>query len=76
MIQDLLQAGDITPNLLGILSGHFYFYLTEVKSRMLVPGSNQDPSQFDLHANFHIRVIPRLRTKSNCKPKLKSRVPT
>merc|ERR1719424_2810442 len=36
-LQDLLQAGDISPNLLGMLSGHTYFYSTEVKSRMLLP---------------------------------------
>merc|ERR1719231_610243 len=37
MLQDLLQAGDIGPNLLGILSGHTYFYATEVRPRMLLP---------------------------------------
>jgi hypothetical protein len=37
MLQDLLQAGDIGPNLLGLVSGHTYFYLMEVRSRLLLP---------------------------------------
>ena len=36
-LQDLIQAGDMSPNLLGMLSGHTYFYSTEVASRMLLP---------------------------------------
>jgi Derlin-2/3 len=37
MLQDLLQAGDISPNILGLLSGHTYFYFAEVRGRMLLP---------------------------------------
>ena len=37
MLQDLLQAGDIGPNLLGLMSGHTYYYLSEVRPRMLLP---------------------------------------
>ena len=37
MIQDLIQAGDITPNLLGLLSGHVYYYASEVAPRLLLP---------------------------------------
>lgn len=37
MIQDLVQAGDILPNILGLFAGHLYFYLTEVGPRVIVP---------------------------------------
>ena len=37
MLQDLLQAGDVTPNILGLMSGHTYYFLTEVKPRLEVP---------------------------------------
>ena len=37
MLQDLLQAGDIGPNLLGLVSGHTYFYGAEVAPRLLLP---------------------------------------
>lgn len=30
MIQDLLQTGDISPNLLGFVSGHIYYFFNEV----------------------------------------------
>ena len=30
MLQDGLQTGDIVPNLLGLICGHFYYYCTEV----------------------------------------------
>ena len=30
MVQDGLQTGDVGPNLLGLIAGHFYFYCTEV----------------------------------------------
>ena len=37
MLQDLLQAGDISPNLLGLMSGHTYYYFAEVRPRLLLP---------------------------------------
>lgn len=37
MLQDLVQQGDITPNILGLLSGHTYYYITEARHRMLLP---------------------------------------
>jgi len=37
MLQDILQAGDIAPNILGLSSGHIYYYFTEVSSRLLLP---------------------------------------
>ena len=33
MVQDGLQTGDVGPNLLGLIAGHFYFYCTEVRAR-------------------------------------------
>ena len=37
MFQDLLQAGDVMPNLLGMVSGHTYYYFTEVAPMLLLP---------------------------------------
>lgn len=37
MLQDLLQAGDIGPNMLGLMSGHTYYFLSEVRPRMVLP---------------------------------------
>ena len=37
MLQDYLQMGDVTPNALGLISGHTYFYLSEVKPRLELP---------------------------------------
>jgi len=54
MIQDGLQAGDITPNLLGLLAAHTYFYFSEVASRVLLPSSlsvllnSEDPARTDV----------------------------
>jgi len=48
MLQDILQAGDIGPNILGLTSGHIYFYLSEVKSRLLLPDALQLNDIFDL----------------------------
>jgi len=39
MLQDLLQTGDVGPNLLGLIAGHLYFYSTEVASRLELPAS-------------------------------------
>jgi len=39
MLQDYAQTGDIGPNLLGLVAGHVYFYLTEVASRVVLPES-------------------------------------
>ena len=41
MLQDMLQAGDIGPNILGLISGHTYFYFSEVRARMLLPDAPQ-----------------------------------
>ena len=43
MLQDLLQAGDIGPNLLGLVSGHTYFYFAEVVPRLLLPSADEMP---------------------------------
>ena len=32
-----LQTGDIVPNLLGLICGHFYYYCTEVAPQMILP---------------------------------------
>jgi len=37
MAQDLIQAGDIVPNLLGLFAGHLYYYAEEVAPRLLMP---------------------------------------
>ena len=37
MLQDGLQTGDIVPNLLGLICGHFYYYCTEVAPQMILP---------------------------------------
>ena len=37
MFQDLLQAGDVMPNILGMVSGHTYYYFTEVAPMLLLP---------------------------------------
>lgn len=39
MLQDLLQTGDVGPNMLGLIAGHTYFYVTEVAPRMELPAS-------------------------------------
>lgn len=36
MLQDLLQAGDVGPNILGLISGHTYHFFSEVKPRLLL----------------------------------------
>ena len=36
MLQDGLQTGDIVPNLLGLICGHFYYYCTEVAPQMIL----------------------------------------
>lgn len=36
-LQDLVMTGDIRPNVLGMLSGHTYFYGAEERQRMLLP---------------------------------------
>ena len=37
MLQDFVQAGDIGPNILGVLSGHTYYFLSDVRPRLLLP---------------------------------------
>jgi len=51
MLQDLVQAGDIGPNLLGLLSGHTYYFLSEVRPFLLLPErvSLGDLAQLCLH---------------------------
>ena len=39
MLQDGLQTGDIVPNLLGLICGHFYHYCSEVAPQMILPES-------------------------------------
>ena len=48
MLQDMLQAGDIGPNILGLISGHTYFYFAEVRERMLLPEAPQLNELVDL----------------------------
>ena len=36
-LQDILQAGDIAPNILGLMSGHIYYYFSEINHRLLLP---------------------------------------
>jgi len=45
MLQDYLQMGDVTPNLLGIMSGHTYYYFAEVRPRLELP---REPSLDDV----------------------------
>ena len=44
--QDGVQTGDMMPNLLGLLAGHFYFYTNEVAPRMLLPSRPPTLAQF------------------------------
>lgn len=37
MIQDWVQTGDLTPNLLSFMSGHTYYYMQELRPRLLLP---------------------------------------
>mmetsp|Transcript_60029 Transcript_60029/g.105065 ORF Transcript_60029/g.105065 Transcript_60029/m.105065 type:complete len:376 (-) Transcript_60029:149-1276(-) len=37
MIQDWIQTGDLTPNLLSFMSGHTYYYMKELRPRLLLP---------------------------------------
>ena len=46
MIQDLIQAGDILRNILGLFAGHLYFYLTEVGTRIVVPENLPTVAEF------------------------------
>lgn len=45
MVQDGLQTGDIVPNLLGLICGHVYFYLTEVATTIILPESATEAVQ-------------------------------
>jgi len=46
MAQDGAQTGDVMPNLIGLLSGHFYYYTHEVAPRLLLPKRPPTLSQF------------------------------
>jgi Derlin-2/3 len=54
MLQDYLQVGDVTPNLMGVLAGHIYYYLKEVMPRLLLPDK---PHLHDI-ANLLMRGKP------------------
>ena len=56
MFQDLLQAGDVMPNLLGMVSGHTYYYFTEVAPMLLLPRRVGPPSVDGTHPGRRTRV--------------------